>query len=384
MSVPVPVYQIVLRLGCGGLEKMVVHLSRALDPTQYRVTVCCLEDPGELAAELDGSSVPVVSLRKHGFSPGTVARLAGRLRRERVRIVHTHNPGAHLYGALAAKLAGVPAVVHTRHGPRVDASHSSLFFRRWLWDWTRTAVGVSQDTAQLLARSAGIGAEKVTMIANGVPVPRIRAEDRAAVRGEFGIPMEAPTAGIVARLSPEKEHRTLLAAFAPLITKLPGAHLLIVGDGPLRGALEAQAQEAGIARQVHFTGFRTDVDRMLAAMDVFVLCSRFEGTSLTLLEAMGAGLPIVATAVGGTPEVVGSPENAFLVPAGDAEALGRALITALSQPEAARAMAARAQARMKAQYGIDCMTRQYEELYQRVQGGSFDGRKHHLFCQGLE
>jgi sugar transferase (PEP-CTERM/EpsH1 system associated) len=384
VSVPVPVYQIVLRLGCGGLEKMVVHLARALDPGQYRVTVCCLEDPGELAAELHGSHVPVVSLGKHGFSPSTVARLARRLRREHVRIVHTHNPGAHLYGTVAAKMAGVPAVVHTRHGPRVDAARSSFFFRRWLSNWTCSAVGVSQDTAQLLVQSAGIAAEKVTMIANGVPIPRIRPEDRAAVRGELGIPEGAPTIGIVARLSPEKEHRTLLTAFAHLTKTVPAAHLLIVGDGPLRNALETQVLEAGIARQVHLTGFRTDVDRMLAAMDVFVLCSSFEGTSLTLLEAMGAGLPIVATAVGGTPEVIGSPANALLVPARDAEALSRALVAALSQPDATRAMAARAQARMKAHYETESMARQYEELYRRVQGGSFDTGKHHLFCQGLE
>lgn len=366
MNAPVSVYQIVLRLGCGGLEKVVVHLARSLDSDRYRVTVCCLEDPGELAAELDGSGIPVIALGKRGFDPTALSRLAARLRREQVRIVHTHNPGAHFYGVSAARVAGIPAVIHTRHGPHADTSRSSAFLRRWLWGWTDSAVGVSEDTTQLLARSTGMPARKLTTIANGVPVTPITAADRAAVRYEFGIPEGTPALGIVARLSPEKEHRTLLTAFARVRSAIPEAHLLIVGDGPLREPLRQQAEEQGILDRVHFTGFRADVNRMLAAMDLFVLCSSFEGTSLTLLEAMGAALPIVATAVGGTPEVLGGAENGVLVPPRDADALGQALIAVLSDPDAARAMAARAQERMKAHYGLESMTCRYEELYERV------------------
>lgn len=366
MSAPVSVYQIVLRLACGGLEKVVVHLARALDPHRYRVTVCCLEEPGELAAELDGTAVPVIALGKRGFDPSALSRLAARLRREQVSIVHTHNPGAHFYGVLAARRAGVPAVIHTRHGPRADGARSSALLRRWIWGWTDCAVGVSEDTTQLLGRSTGLGAGKLITIANGVPLPLITAADRAAVRAEFGIPEGAPTLGIVARLSPEKEHRTLLTTFARVRSAIPEVRLLVVGDGPLRETLQQQAAELAILDRVCFTGFRADVSRMLAAMDLFVLCSSFEGTSLTLLEAMGAGVPVVATAVGGTPDVLGGAENGVLVPPRDADALGRALIELLSEPDAARAMAARAQDRMKTHYGIESMTRQYESLYERA------------------
>jgi glycosyltransferase involved in cell wall biosynthesis len=227
-------------------------------------------------------------------------------------------------------------------------------------------VGVSEDTTRLLRQSTGIGAAKLTTIANGVPVPRIDAADRAAARADFGIPEGAPILGIVARLSPEKEHRTLLAAFARVRSVIPAARLLIVGDGPLREPLERQVVELQLGDRVHFAGFRADVDRMLAAMDLFVLCSTFEGTSLTLLEAMGAGLPIVATAVGGTPDVLGGSENGLLVPPQEAEALSQSLISLLSDLDSARAMADRAQERMKAHYGIESMTQQYEDLYERI------------------
>jgi glycosyltransferase involved in cell wall biosynthesis len=235
-----------------------------------------------------------------------------------------------------------------------------------LWDLTSAVVAVSEDTAEALLALNQLSCEKVRTIANGVPVPEVRAEDRAGVRSELGIPAEARTLGIVARLAPEKEHRTLLTAFARVRAAHPDTCLLIVGDGPLRGALERQAAELEIAPAVRFSGFRADVNRMLAAMDVFVLCSSFEGTSLTLLEAMGARLPIVATAVGGTPDALGGSENGYLVPAQDAEALAGALIAALSQPGIARAKAERAYARMTAQYGIQTMTRQYEDLYEQI------------------
>jgi glycosyltransferase involved in cell wall biosynthesis len=364
VSSPMPVYQVVLRLGCGGLEKMVVHLSRTLDAAKYRVTVCCLEDPGELAAELAGSHVSVVSLRKRGFEPGAFLRLAHRLRREQVRIVHTHNPAAHLYGAVAARMAGVPVVVHTRHGPRDDARHPPTLRARWLWNLTSVAAAVSQDTADSLLKCNPIDSDRVVSITNGIPVTPSRREDRAAVRSEFGIPDRAPTVGIVARLAPEKAHHTLLTAFTHLRQTAPEAHLLIVGDGPLRNALEQQAADQGTAQAVHFAGFRTDVHRMLAAMDVFVLCSAFEGTSLTLLEAMGARVPIVATAVGGNPEVIGGPENGWLVPPQDPSALAAAIAAVLSDPEAAQVVAERAHARMKSRYGVETMTRQYEALYE--------------------
>jgi sugar transferase (PEP-CTERM/EpsH1 system associated) len=366
VTVPVPIYQVVLRLGCGGLERMVVHLARALDPARYRVTVCCLEDPGELAEDLQDSAVKVLALGKKGSDPGAVLRLAQRLRQERVALVHTHNPAAHLYGTVAAWLAGVPAVVHTRHGPRDDDRNPAFTRCRWLWTRTSAAVAVSDDTAQAFLQRNRIAPEKVISIVNGVPIPVLRPEDRAEVRAEFGIPLDAPTLGIVARLAPEKDHRTLLTAFSRLRGAFPTAHLLIVGDGPLRSALEQQAQQQGIADRVIFAGFRSDATRLLAALDVFVLCSTYEGTSLTLLEAMASRLPVVATAVGGNPDVLGGPENGNLVPAQDPEALARALSAVLSDPAAAKAMAERAHARMKAHYGAEAMTARYAALYDRL------------------
>jgi glycosyltransferase involved in cell wall biosynthesis len=208
--------------------------------------------------------------------------------------------------------------------------------------------------------------EKITSIVNGVPVPELQPDDRNAVREQFGIPCDAPTLGIVARLAPEKDHRTLLEAFSHLRVTCPAAHLLIVGDGPLRSALVQQAADLGIADQVRFAGFRSDANRLLAALDLFVLCSTYEGTSLTLLEAMGARLPIVATAVGGNPEVLGGPENACLIPPRDARALARACLQVLSDPESARQMAERAHVRMRQHYSVDTMTRQYEALYDRL------------------
>jgi glycosyltransferase involved in cell wall biosynthesis len=366
VTTPVPIYQVVLRLACGGLEKMVVHLAQALDPARFRVTVCCLEEPGELAVELEGTGIPVVSLAKQGLDPRVFVRLAHRLRRDKVRVVHTHNPGAHLYGLVGAKLAGVPVVVHTRHGPGDDPGLRRAFTHPWWWRQTGATVAVSDNTATVLAQQSPIPPERLLSITNGVPVPQIRAEDRVAIRAEFGIPPVAPTVGIVARLAPEKEHRTLLSAFARLRRDVPDAHLLIVGDGPLRKELERQAVELKIQDCAHFAGFRRDVHRTLAAMDTFVLCSTFEGTALTLLEAMGARLPVVATAVGGNPEVLGGPENGWLVPTRDVDALAQAMTVALTDSAAARDRAERAHTRMLSLYGVETMALRYETLYERL------------------
>jgi glycosyltransferase involved in cell wall biosynthesis len=228
-------------------------------------------------------------------------------------------------------------------------------------------VAVSDDIARGLLEGAWAPAERLHTVLNGVDLQHFRpSRDRGASRAPLGLPLTVPVIGTVARLSPEKDQFTLLQAFARVRQALPEARLVIVGDGPLRPDLTAQSQELGVAEHTLFLGERSDVAALFGAMDVFCLPSRTEGTSLTLLEAMASGLPVVATAVGGTPEVVEADRSGFLVPPAEPQALADALVRVLKHPDLADRMGAAGRGIVAARYSLRAMVEQYSELYERM------------------
>ncbi|MGK3998152.1 glycosyltransferase family 4 protein [Sorangium sp. So ce1024] len=369
---PARIAHVVLSLNVGGLERVVLRLLERTARDRFAPIVCALQEPGALAEELARLDVPLVVIpRKPGLDPGLPVRLSAWLRREGIRLVHTHNPGPHLYGALAARLAraaglpgggGGPRVIHTKHGRNYPKQRRKVLVNRLATALTDRVVAVSDDARAVALEVERVDPAKVVTILNGVDTDVFRPGDAGEARARLGVPAGGYHVGCVARLSPEKDHATLLAAFARLREVRADAHLTLIGDGPVRPALEQQAARLGLTGAVTFTGTRGDVAELLPAFDVFALASLTEGISLTLIEAASAGLPIVATRVGGNPEIVQEGETGLLVPPGAPETLAAAL-EAVAVREDRAEMGVRGRARMIERFGMDQMIRAYEALY---------------------
>lgn len=361
------VCQLVQGLAVGGLEIMVLNLVSGLDSSRFRSTVCCFDTLGSLAGEARARGVDVHLLtRARGVDWRYPFRLAGFLRRQCVDVLQAHNPTAFFYGALAGRLARVPCVVYTEHGRDLSAGWKVRLAHRVLARLVDRVVAVGEHGRRLL-ESEGVPATRITRIYNGIdPAPyagAARPEHRLAARAALGLPGESPVVGIVARLDPIKNHEGLLRAFALVLDRLPSAILLVVGDGPPRAELEALARALGLAEAARFLGTRSDIPRVLAALDLFVLPSHSEGLSLTLVEASAAARPIVATDVGGNGEVVEHGVSGLLVPRADVPALANALVSLLADAPRARAMGAAGRARFERQFTLASMVGGYASLY---------------------
>ena len=348
------------QLQTGGMEKLLVEFARHADRERFDLHFISLGTRGSLAGDIEGCGWPVTALGKPpGLRPGLVARLTRLFRCWQVDVVHTHNDSPLLYGAPAARLAGVPVVLHTRHGPPLRASRRlNLAFRLSALLADRV-VCVSEDAARLTAR-AGIAAKKVGTLWNGVDVSRF----------DFTGARAGGPAVTVARLSPEKDIETLLRAAAVVVRAQPAFRLEVAGDGPCRPALTALTRDLGLAGHVRFLGEVRDVPALLAGASLFVLPSLVEGVSLTLLEAMSRGLPVVATRVGGNPEVVVDGVTGVLVPPRDADALAGAVLGLWGNPERGRWMGLAGRRRVEQWFDVRRMVAGYEALYRRPRGGN--------------
>jgi glycosyltransferase involved in cell wall biosynthesis len=364
MSARPTVMHVVLNLMAGGTERLVVELARRTRDAVQPV-VCCLEGRGPLAAELDALDIPVLELnRTAGFHPSLGRRLGRAAADCGAALLHCHQYSPFVYGVIAARLHRGLGVVFTEHGRATDAP---VTFKRRV----ANAV-VGRAPASIFAVSGalrdhlideGFPASRVAVIHNGIELgPRVSALERAAVRRELGLPAGALVFGTVARLDPVKDLASLVDAFARVRSTAPASHLLIVGDGPEQAALAAQVQRAGLGHAVTFAGFRADARRLLPAIDVYVNSSVYEGIPLTVLEAMAASLPVVATAVGGTSEVVAA-DTGLLVGARDAEGMAAAMRTLAASIERRTGMGARGRARVEALFSIERMVSRYLTAY---------------------
>ncbi|MEZ5320110.1 MAG: glycosyltransferase, partial [Vicinamibacterales bacterium] len=223
--------------------------------------------------------------------------------------------------------------------------------------------------ARALADRDGFVGRPIEVIENGIDPERYEpAGDRDALRARLGLAASRRYVAAIARFHPVKDHAMLLRAFARVAAERADADLLLVGDGPLRPALEAQVASLGLERRVRFLGVRHDVPDLLAASDVFVLSSVSEAASITLLEAMATGLPVVVTEVGGNPEIVRQGVDGRLTPRGDAEAFSAALTAVLADPAGAREMGRNGAARVREVYRLDRTIARYDALYRALAG----------------
>lgn len=355
----------------GGGEFMALHLAGKQAAAGHRVMALALR-PGEapMADKFEelGVSVYTIKRSRPGLDPTLYARLLAFFLRHRPDVVHTHDPHSMVYAAAPARAAGA-AVVHTKHGVVVGAeTRRQGLLMRGVALFIDAVVAISDDAAAVARDNREIAAHKVRVIENGVDVSRFVAasEERAAVRAELGIPEEAWVAGTVGRLDALKDHAMMIRAMEPLLGD--DTHLVIVGDGAKMSELRAQVEGLANGRAVHLLGMRHDVPRLLGSLDLFALSSISEGLPLALLEAMACGLPVVATTVGGVPDVVQEGETGLLSAASDHRAFGENLARLRRDEELCRSMGARARELVTDRYSMDHTAAQYMTLYRELVG----------------
>lgn len=376
-----PIVHVVENLERGGLERMVIDLALEQRARGAQVGVVCLFQPGALADELRTQGVPVLACGKRsGLDFGALARLRDALRGASLQtgnagvggqsaapIVHTHNATAHYHAALAAHGLPLRRLINTRHGMGVQRPRSR---QEWLYRRsmarTDTVAAVCEAARRRYAADGVRPRRALLAVPNGIRIARFHAagdDARAALCAQLGLADGTRIVGTVGRLNPVKDQALLLAAFAEVHAERADSALVLVGDGPLRAALQTQAEALGIAHAVRLLGDRGDVPALLAGFDQFVLCSRSEGYSMALLEASASALPIVASDVGGNREIVADGATGRVVPAQSLPALRDAVLALLCAPAQARALGAAGRAWALREATVAAMADRYDALY---------------------
>ena len=359
------ILQLIDGLNVGGAEILLCNLAEGLMRRGFRVSVG-YSTPGPLAPDLTDLGLPLTRLprlaRIDPFLFGGMIRL---MRKDPPQIVHTHLFKSDFHGRFAARIAGVPVVVSTLHSIDRWAQQWPLgTFYGWTARFADRIIAISEDVKNFHITNTFVDQSKFTVIENGVDIRRFAGQESAAkeIRKEFGFDDSAPLFGIIGRLTPPKDHETFLRAAALILKSLPEARFLVVGDGPLRADLESLVRELAIHASVIFTGLRRDIPNLLAALDVLVISSAWEGLPVNLLEGMASAKAVVATAVGSIPEVT-TQENAILVPPSDPDALAQACVRLASDPDLRRRMGQAGLERVTAHYSIDAMVDRTAALY---------------------
>lgn len=365
---------VIHRLDYGGMETVLVDLINGMGDAPYRHAVICLTDYSAFRQRIRSPATEVFALgKREGKDMRVYWRLWKQLRRLRPALVNTYNL-ATLDAAPIARLAGC-RVVHAEHGwtaerKAVPAKYVRL--RRLMRPFVDRFVAVSRDLRDWLGETVGVAPGKLVCIHNGIATEDYQADERTrfSARQRAGIPPDAFVVGTVARLDPVKGQNWLIKAFARLDSELGReSRLLIVGDGPERARLEALIGDLGLGSRVQLTGTRDDVPELLAAFDLFALPSRNEGVSIAILEAMANGLPVVATRVGGNPEVVRDGETGQLVAVGDVAALSAAFARYRDDPELRRRHGEAGRLLQQAEFSRAGMVERYRRLYDEVLTG---------------
>ena len=351
----------------GGAEEMVLNLVRHL-PDRFEPFVTCINRAGPIGEEIKNTGVP---FRVLGLDPGIrrpwhVLGIGQHLRETRPDIVHTFLLTASLYGRLGAMLARVPIIVGTEVNIYQHKRRHHALAERLLMRGTDRVIVSAESVREFYIRQVHADAARVDVIYNAVDWSQLQTTKApGALRASIGVPAGAPLAGIIARLTEQKAHRDLFDAMA-VTPGLASLHLLVVGDGDLREDLHARVERLGLSARVHFLGARRDLGDLLAAIDLFVMPSLWEGLPLSLVLAMGAGLPVVATRVAGIPEVVQDGVTGLLVPPADVPALGSELARLVSDPVLRQTLGAAAAAFVRPRFGVDRYVDAVTSLYDRL------------------
>jgi glycosyltransferase involved in cell wall biosynthesis len=361
-------------LSMGGAERLMVPILTYLSRVHFQPYVCALQskDGNPMAEELRALGVPVECLNiKHLRDLDAIPRLLRYLRGIKADLVHTQLEAANVLGNISAKLLGLPSVCTIHVMPSLDVKTKTKLHHKVEWFALRhfcdRVISVSEEARQHHIEISGSAPKQVTTIFNGIDLSAFVEMDHALarreVRGELGIPPNAHVLTTVAVLRPPKGIQFMIRALPAILASHPETYYLVVGNGPHRDELTAEARRAGVSGRVIFAGMRRDVPRLLAASDVFVLPTLTEALPTVLAEAMAASLPIVASQVGGIPEMIARGQHGILVQPEDVDGLAEACVQLLSQPEQRAAMGAAGWKTANQKFSIERQVHELRELY---------------------
>ena len=372
---PPLVVHVIYRLAVGGLENGLVNLINRMPPERYRHAIVCIDDYTDFRNRIQRPDVEVYALHKQpGKDPAAYVRFWRLLRRLRPAIVHTRNIGA-LPFQLPAVLAGVSGRVQSEHGRDSNDIHGTnrkyLILRRLLRPWVGCHIALSRDLADWLEAYAGVNGRQTSQIYNGVDTERFSlTPQRAPLSAGKPFPADAVVIGTIGRMQGEKDQLTLVRAFISLLDSVENGRerlrLVLVGEGPLRRQAQALLQEAGAEDLAWLPGTRDDAPALMQGLDIFVLPSLIEGVSNTILEAMATGLPVVATRVGGNPELVVEGETGLLTPPADSAAMADAIHRYVDDPDLRRRHGAAGRERVVRKFSMDGMVAGYLQVYNGI------------------
>lgn len=342
---------------------MISNLAASLDPNQYRA-VLCLFRPGWIQERTESRGVRTYIIPTHGMMDWRwQVQVRTLLQREQVDLIHAHEFDANVQGTLAAMMSRVPLVA-TVHGKNY---FWEKLRRRVAYRWVSrraTMVAVSENLRQFIIEKVGVTPGQVKVLYNGVDaLPLYDHVEVDACRKELGIPANNQIVGVVGNLYSVKGHKYLIDGIPAVLKQCPGTSFVFAGRGDLETELRQQVHRLGVDAHVHFLGLRQDIPRILSVLDVFVLPSLSEGLSMAILEAMIAGKPVVATEVGGNPELVLNGETGVLVPPRDSQALAAGVISILTNSGRASRFGENGRRRAEGQFSLQTMVQSYQTLY---------------------
>lgn len=362
---PVPILQLTSTSDLGGAERMALHLAQHLDPARFQPQIASLIGSGALIDLAASQNIPATDLQfRSAVDPAGIRRLVQLIRREKIQVVQTHGLRADSIARWAARLGGARAVISTIHSidPWRRWQHSLL--DRVTAPFVSHFIAVCEAAKQATIRREHIRPDRISVVYIGLPEREIPRERRDELRAKFNIPPDAyPVVGILANLREMKGHRHAVAALPAILQQFPKAHFLFAGRDDSNGAIAQFARDTGVAGHISAPGFIQDSAEVLAALDLFLLPSDWEGTPVSIIEAMQAGVPVIATRVGGIPELLRDDIEGVLIPPGQPNQIARAVVDLTNDwPRRAR-LAKSAEARALTTFSIDQMTARTEKVY---------------------
>ncbi len=364
MNNRIRILQVVQSLDFGGLERVVINLVRNLDPLRFCCDVLCLRHSGHFVDELQGAGCSVTSFGMgRGKSLEVPRRLAAFIHKGSYDIVQTHDTTPLLYVALAKLFYRRFLHIYTEHSGIYSCLPRHRFMTAAALFSVNHAVMVSRDLLTYYQVNFPIRKPPMSVIYNGLDFPAAPQGARESVCQEFLIPTKACIVGTAVRFYPQKGLRYLVEAIPQVLRDYPETLFLLVGDGVERSMLEQMVENLGISDRVVFTGFRRDISRLIGAMDIYVLPSLWEGLPLALIEALTAGKAIIATGVGGSPEVIVDGKTGFIIPPAQAKPLAERIVTLVGSDKMRNEFAQRGELFVREQFALQKMVAAYEKLY---------------------
>jgi glycosyltransferase involved in cell wall biosynthesis len=368
-----------------GVKRLFAWMIPRFDKARFNVSLVSLRKRDVSEETLDALGIEIEYLHRSKFDPATLPALLKIIDRRQVDVLHLHGYGATTFGRLAGAIRGIPTILH-EHANLTDTPWFQKVADRVLEPYTDLAIAVSESTAEFVRHARHVRPERVKVVYLGAPLDEFGARRTAgeieAARAGLGIAPGEFAVGTITRLHESKGNSYLVDAAATVLAERPTARFYVVGEGPLRPALEAQAQAHGLGDRFVFVGFARDVAAVLSAFDLSVFPSLWEGTPLTVFEALAMGKPIVATDADGLLDVLRADDTARIVPRRDAAALAAAIIWMIDHPDE-RARFAASAAVAGRQFGIDAFVRKMERLYTLLQQVSRPTKRRGILQQDL-